>query len=83
MNHLWLKSLALLLGTIVSCFLVIGFQNYTTAQQTPLNLETSLLTLEQVGDNIYALISDTDYPPANDNIAICNVGIVIGDDEAA
>ena len=80
MNYIWRKGLALLLGTIFSCFLVIGIQNYTTAEQTPLTLETSLLTLEQVGDNIYALISDTDYPPANDNVAICNAGIVIGDD---
>ncbi len=78
MNHIWRKGCALLLGTIVSCFLVIGIQNYTRA--TPLTLETSLLTLEQVGDNIYALISDADYPPANENIAICNAGIVIGDD---
>ncbi len=80
MNHLWRKVSALLLGTIFSCFLVIGIANNTIAQQTPLTLETSLLTLEQVGDNIYALISDTDYPPDNENIAICNAGIVIGDD---
>ena len=76
----WRKGLALLIGTVVSCFLVIGIQNYTIAQPTSLTLETSLLTLEQVGDNVYALISDTDYPPANENIAICNAGIVIGDD---
>ncbi|ELS05410.1 Zn-dependent hydrolase, glyoxylase [Xenococcus sp. PCC 7305] len=80
MNHLWRKSLALLVGTVVSCFLVIGIQSYTTAQEPGLTLETSLLTLEQVGDNVYALISDTDYPPANENIAICNAGIIIGDD---
>ena len=80
MNHIWRKVLALLLGTIFSFFLVIGIQHYTKAEKTPLTLETSLLSLEQVGDNIYALISDTDYPPANENIAICNAGIVIGDD---
>ena len=80
MNQIWRKGFALLLSTILSCFLVIGIHNYTRAQQTPVTLETSLLTLEQVGDNIYALISDTDYPPANENIAICNAGIVIGDD---
>ena len=39
----------------------------------------SLLLVES-RDNIYALISDTDYPPANENIEICNAGIVIGDD---
>ena len=80
MNHLWRRGLALLLGTIVSCFLVIGIANNITAQETELTLEKSLLTLEEVGDNIYALISDTDYPPTNDNIAICNAGIIIGEE---
>ena len=78
MNNILRKGFTLLVATIVSCFLIISIQNYTRA--TSVTLETSLLTLEQVGDNIYALISDTDYPPANENIAICNAGIVIGDD---
>ena len=80
MNYIWRKGLTLLLGTIVSCLLVIGITHNITAEETALTLETSLLTLEEVGDNIYALVSDTDYPPANENIAICNAGIVIGED---
>ena len=80
MNYIWRKGLALLIGAIFSCLLVTGLANQIAAQETTLTLETSLLTLEEVGDNIYALISDTDYPPANENIAICNAGIVIGED---
>ncbi len=80
MNHLRRKVLVLSIGTIISCLLVVGLANRIIAKQTPLTLETSLLTLEEVGDNIYALISDTDYPPVNENIAICNAGIVIGGD---
>ncbi|HHP7232563.1 MAG TPA: MBL fold metallo-hydrolase [Xenococcaceae cyanobacterium] len=76
----WQKSLGFLASALISLLVIIGWQNYATAQKNPLTLETALLSLEQVGDGIYALISDTDYPPESENIAICNAGIIIGDD---
>lgn len=79
-KHRWKTGLGLLASALLSCLIIIGWQNYSVAQKNPLNLATALLSLEQVGDGVYALISDTDYPPANENIAICNAGIVIGSD---
>ena len=79
-DNRWHKGLKFLVSALMSLLIIVAWQNYTTAQKTPLTLETALLSLEQVGDGIYALISDTDYPPENENIAICNAGIVIGDD---
>ena len=79
-NNRWQKRLGFLVSALMSLLIIVGCQYYSTAQKTPLTLETALLSLEQVGDGIYALVSDTDYPPENENIAICNAGIVIGDD---
>lgn len=79
-KHRWKKGLTLLVTALLSSLIIIGWQNYSVAQKKPLNLETALLSLEQVGDGVYALISDADYPPANENIAICNAGIIIGSD---
>ena len=75
----WQKGLGFLVSALISLLIIVGWHNYSTAQKTPLTLETALLNLEKLGDGVYALISDTDYPPANENIAICNAGIVIGD----
>lgn len=70
----------LVFGIVIGFALVINLPNATVARQAPLNLATASLKLEQLGTGIYSLISDTDYPPANENVAICNAGIIIGDD---
>lgn len=68
------------LSAVIGLMLVLSTSHNTFAQKTPLNLTTASLTIEQVGTGIYSLISSTDYPPTNENVAICNAGIIIGDD---
>jgi cyclase len=81
MKHNPLRQWVILfLGAVIGLVLVLTISKTTVAQKTPLNLTTASLKLEQVGTNIYTLISSTDYPPTNENIAICNAGIIIGDD---
>ncbi|HEY9735621.1 MAG TPA: MBL fold metallo-hydrolase [Trichocoleus sp.] len=85
MKHLrrWALSLAIALATVVG---VLSLQAQTPAQ-TPepaaaeLTLETAGLTVEELADGVYGLISSTDFPPANPaTTAICNATIVIGSD---
>ncbi len=69
---------------LITCLLIIlsivGWQ-YQTSGQNQLTLERAGLTLEKVSDGIYALISSTDFPPKDvKKIAICNGGIIIGDE---
>ena len=75
----WQKGLGFVVSALISLLIIIGWHNYSTAQNSTLTLEKALLTLEKLGDGVYALVSDTDYPPANENIAICNAGIIIGE----
>lgn len=79
----WQKWLIFLLATLITLFAVVGWQNHSHAQSAPapyLSLKTAGLTLKEVDSGIYALISSTDFPPQDPNIAICNGGIVIGDE---
>lgn len=74
--------IVLLLASAIAFLTIIGWHNYSKAQSSPnsqLTLESAGLTLEKVGSGVYALISSTDYPPKSPNIAICNAGIIIGD----
>jgi cyclase len=67
----------------ITCISLIGWQLQGRAQSstsTPVTLETAGVTLEEVGAGVYALISSTDFPPKDPNVAICNAGIIIGDD---
>lgn len=52
--------------------------------QTPpaakLTLKQAGLSLEQMGNGVYGLVSSFDFPPASPNTAICNGAIVIGSD---
>ena len=75
----WQKGLGFVISALISLLIIIGWHNYSTAQNPPLTLETASLSLEKLATGVYALISDTDYPPTNENIAICNAGIIIGD----
>ena len=75
----WKKSLIFLFSALITLLIIVGWQSYSSAQKSPLTLEKALLSVEKLGDGVYALVSDTDYPPANENIAICNAGIIIGD----
>lgn len=70
---------ALLLLTAITCVGLISWQLQSRAEQAT-SLKTAGLSLEPVGTGIYALISSTDFPPKDPNLAICNGGIVIGDD---
>ena len=74
------QGIILLLGSVIGLALVFSLSHATIAQQTPLNLATASLKLEQLDTGVYSLISSSDYPPANENVAICNAGIIIGDD---
>lgn len=75
----WQKALGFLVSVLISLLIIVAWHNYSTAQNPPLTLETASLSLDKLGTGVYALISDTDYPPTNENIAICNAGIIIGD----
>lgn len=62
---------------------VVSWQTHTPAQtspQAPLTLEAANLTLQELAPGVFGLIADTDFPPADPNIAICNGGIVVGSD---
>jgi glyoxylase-like metal-dependent hydrolase (beta-lactamase superfamily II) len=75
--------IVLLLATLVTCVGVIGWHNHSQAQSSPppnLTLETAGLTLQKLGSGVYGLIASTDFPPKDANAAICNAGIVIGND---
>lgn len=75
----WGIGLTMALATLIC---IVSFQIQTPAQ-TPkkLTLEAAGLTLEQLADGVYSLISSTDFPPADPaTTAICNGSIVIGSD---
>jgi cyclase len=77
-SRIW-RWFALLLLTAITCAGLIGWQVQSRAEQ-PTTLKTAGLTLEPLEKGIYALIASTDFPPKDPNLAICNGGIVIGDD---
>jgi glyoxylase-like metal-dependent hydrolase (beta-lactamase superfamily II) len=57
---------------------VLGWQFRATGQD--LTLAEAGLTLQQAGSGVYTLISSTDFPPKDmKKTAICNAGIVIGE----
>ncbi|RMF20412.1 MAG: MBL fold metallo-hydrolase, partial [Cyanobacteria bacterium J083] len=84
-RHQRQKWLILLIAALSSFIIAIVWQQIFTPVEaetkpelsTPTK-ESALLNLAKVSDGIYALIANTDYPPPEPNIAICNAGIVIG-----
>jgi cyclase len=73
----WLVGVMATVTTLIS---ILGIQTLTFAQPPELTLEAAGLTLEELTDGVYGLIASTDFPPSSPNAAICNGGIVIGDD---
>lgn len=63
---------------VAICLGVVSWNEATSAQS--LSLKTAGLSLEKVASGIYTLVSQNDFPNSNPNGAICNVGIVIGDE---
>ena len=74
--HRWAIGLLLAIATLVS---IVGWQTPSPAQ-ADLTLEAAGLTLEELAEGVYGLIASTDFPPSNPNAAICNGGIIIGED---
>jgi glyoxylase-like metal-dependent hydrolase (beta-lactamase superfamily II) len=78
------KLLGMILAALIVLGMITGWQKYGTAvaQTNSLNLELTKagLKLQEVGSGVYGLISTVDLPPANNDLAICNGGIVIGSD---
>ena len=72
----WLLSVLIIAITSLA---ILGGQVSSQAQ-SPLSLDSAGLTLEKVGDGIYSLIADVDFPPEDPQRAICNGSIIIGDD---
>jgi glyoxylase-like metal-dependent hydrolase (beta-lactamase superfamily II) len=83
------KLAALVLAGLVTLAIVTGWQNLnnSVAQISPqpvINVNAGLakagLKLQELGSGVYGLIANYDIPPASDDLAICNGGIVIGSD---
>jgi cyclase len=64
---------------VLACFGVLAVQSPAPAQNA-LTLEAAGLTLTELAAGVYGLIASTDFPPSNADAAICNGGIVIGND---
>jgi cyclase len=87
MKHLrrWAMGLLIATLTLVS---ILSCQTYSansvadnSSAPNGLTLETAGLALEPLADGVYGLIASTDFPPANPATdAICNGGIIVGDD---
>jgi len=86
-----IKKLAgVILASLVSLGIIMGGHefNVSVAQNAPqpaaIDVKAGLikagLKLQEVGSGIYSLISSIDFPPASNDLAICNGGIVIGSD---
>lgn len=76
----WITLLFMSFLTIVG---TIGWHNHYVNAQTSTpqaTLASAGLTLQKLAPDVYGLISSTDFPPKDPNIAICNAGIVIGTD---
>ncbi len=69
---------------LITLVCLIGWQTQTLSQSVApvsnLSLNNAQLTLEEIAPGIYGLIADTDFPNDDPNAAICNGGIIIGDD---
>jgi cyclase len=58
---------------------VVGWQFHASSQ--PLTLDSAGVTLQPVAPGIYSLLSSTDFPPKDmKKTAICNAGIIIGEE---
>ncbi len=76
---IWRRGLVFVLAFAVA--IAIAFvDRLPTVAQTELTLEAAGLSLEELGEGVYGLISSTDFPNEDPNIAICNAAIVIGED---
>ena len=69
---------------LITGICLVGWQTQGLTQPSSpkpaLTLSNAQLTLENVGTGIYALVADTDFPNDNPNLAVCNGGIIVGDD---
>lgn len=68
---------------LITGICLVGWQTQGIAQsasQPALTLSKAQLILEEVGTGIYALIADSDFPNDQPEAAVCNGGIIIGDD---
>jgi cyclase len=77
--------LALLFVTLLAVVGTIGWHTHYANAQMPTSkptLASAGLTLQKLGSGVYGLISSTDFPKKDPNLAICNAGIVIGSDGA-
>ncbi|NJL49180.1 MAG: MBL fold metallo-hydrolase [Leptolyngbyaceae cyanobacterium SM2_5_2] len=75
------------LGLLLALFTLVGIVSLQTqglaqdsAESTLPTLEAAGLSLEELADGIYGLIASTDFPPQDPMVAICNGGIIIGND---
>jgi cyclase len=78
----WVTLLFISFLTIVG---TIGWHTHYANAQAPTpkaTLASAGLTLQKLAPDVYGLVSSTDFPPKDPNIAICNAGIVIGTDGA-
>jgi cyclase len=77
--------MALLFVTFLTVVGTIGWHMHYANAQMPASkptLTSAGLTLQKLGSGVYGLISSTDFPAKNPDVAICNAGIVIGSDSA-
>lgn len=85
-----------LIGLVLVCLITLGAiagwnelqgsiaQTPPSTDKSTINVNADLLKaglkLREVGSGVYGLISSVDLPPASNDLAICNGGIVIGSD---
>jgi glyoxylase-like metal-dependent hydrolase (beta-lactamase superfamily II) len=89
------QLIAIAIAGLVTFGIVIGWQGYGSSMaQSPSvaqpstvkapnvsnELKAAGLTLQEVGQGVYSLVSSFDIPPKSPDMAICNGGIVIGSD---
>lgn len=76
--HPWVLGLTITLVTLVS---ILTLQVQAPAQTSEdLTLEAAGLTVEELADGVYGFMASTDFPADDPNSAICNGGVVIGND---
>lgn len=71
----WAIALGLTIATVLT---VVIWQPQAPAQSAKLTLDDAGLRMAKISDHVYSLIASTDFPPKDENAAICNGGIVIG-----
>jgi glyoxylase-like metal-dependent hydrolase (beta-lactamase superfamily II) len=75
----WQKSILFVITLAMIAYAGLGLAQAQTPNK--LTLASAGLSLEKVGLGVYALVSSTDFPPADAaKIAICNGGIILSDE---